>query len=254
MAAAFATVTEIQSLINHVLGLSAEATFSATIDSGDNANKAYTDAAITLARRNSAIRVIEAIGSNPSHSYWTELKTEVEVAYGDNIPACYGQIGKPQIQPTSDDTFQEGVPASAARIETIIDDANGCVTDLLGEGSFSHSTRREGALSPFTGLYDTSNGVIKFTGYACKIPMIQVPTTHGGIETLADGNVPYDLIHTVVRLTIGEVIPKGDSMYNFSLACAAEGQADINSIKSGAVRVAPIDVTRLIQYSARYRQ
>jgi hypothetical protein len=254
MPAAFATASEIQSLILHILGLAEEAVFADTIDAGQSQNKAYTDEAITIARRQSAIRLIEAIGSNPSHPYWGELSDFVTVAYDEKIPACYGNIGTPEVQPTSADSFSEAEPSSSAKIQSIIEDSNGCFTDFLGEGSFSHSTRRNGALSPFTRLFDTGNGRIKFTGYACRIPMIRVPETHGAIETLADTKVPYHLMHTVARSTIGLVVPKGEAMYNFSLAASAEGQADIEAIKSGATRVAPIDVGRLIQYSKRYNQ
>lgn len=344
MPVAYADAATIQSMINSIINANEPGLFAATIDTGASSDKRYSDAMITSARRMSALRVIDAIASNLSHPFWGELATKVAVTHGAVIPACFGEIGVPEIAPYSDvvasaivksiegpmtatfgsitiiapgigfvdpddigrrllvshgdvlyidelitavtdtDTcqiaapsdynlsaalvqvlgtdvtvagpYETGIEASAAEIDSYRADPVGSYTNMLGEGSLRHDQIRSSSIvrSPVTCRYSTENGYIKFTGYACRIPMIQQPVDTAASNTLADGSIPVQLAPTVVRLAIGLLVKEGDTLARIAAMYAAQGEIDLAQIKAGASSVAPIDITRAVQLYQRFRQ
>jgi hypothetical protein len=191
MAVTYAKADDIQAMIVSIINANTSGEFSVKVSRDTSGDLRFSDAFIRVARRFSAARVMEAIGSNLAHPFWGELKTDVAVAHGETIPPCFGEIGTPEIKPVNSVNWDyiEGFPASADEIDSYRGDSTGSTTlqlfgNPLGETNYTHlQNTGSGVKNPLSGKYSTDNGVLKFTGYACRIPMIQVPDDGG--RTLA---------------------------------------------------------------------
>jgi hypothetical protein len=273
----YADWRDVDALINHITNRNGS-TFSGVGDTSTSADNRYSDNAIVSARRKAAVRILEAIGSNVSHPYWAELKSDVSIVHGQKIPAHFGEIGLPQIAPfvteemnreitngvkaeddntlllaagtgafdsndvdrrivieyvdtstgvkttvidadvatvvdadqitlynyrtggpafsvvagtgwtvlvtiyqdsaidPADGLLMTGIPADPDEIESYRSNTKGVFGDLFGQGSVAHDEpTSDGFPSPLSLRYSTDNGVLKFTGAACFIPMIQKP-------------------------------------------------------------------------------
>jgi hypothetical protein len=112
----------VDSQLNHMVNRNVAGEFGPIGDTGTTSDKRYSDAAITEARRKAAVRILEAVGSNVSHPYWGELKTDVEVDHLAKIPPYFGEIGIPLIKPFLDivvsRTITNGQKAASSSLVT----------------------------------------------------------------------------------------------------------------------------------------
>lgn len=255
MPVAFANHIEIQAHIIDVLNANPEGQFSPFIDQTESSDKRRSDDAITSARRVAAHRIIEAIASNPSHPYWGELKTDVAVAYGDPIPACYGQIGIPLIVPFVGATARTGVPRDPDDVESARENTVGYLTDFFGEEALDiqqHNEAENGFVAPMSCWYSTANGVFKYTGNSAVIPMVRSALTEADYRDIADNKIPVPLVAANVRLAVAILMKEGDNLSQLAGVYAQQGEADLVKIQGGALEVAPINVARAIQNAQRY--
>ena len=341
MADVYADYTDIQAAIIAILNANEPGVFSTSVDTGESADSRYSNDMITNARRAAAYRILDAIGSNPSHPYWGSLATKVTVAHGDPIPACFGEIGVPEIlalgEPYSRNiggslgSVTNGYPTAAfadvglfvtadiGRVLTVLDgattvltgtilswvealgqtevtvdanatdsvsDCNATVTspaetiddwvtgiaaspdevesyrankhnmysNPLGDLTEQHDAGATtlGVYHPLMGRYSTANGYIKFTGYQCRIPMIQQPANLAAAETMADTKIPIALLGTCVRLALAILYKEGDNLARLAAIYSLQGENDLVAIRGGAIRSAPIDVARAVQFGQRY--
>lgn len=269
----------IDAQINHIVNRGLEGTFSVVGDSGDTADKRYSDDAVTQARRESTYRLLDAIGANPSHPFWGEMKSDVEVTHNDKIPAHFGEIGIPKIvgvapvtrtyagaskdpfdstvtipagptanlssddvgatfevydtsvvgndvlvlagtvqsvssvtafaatayttgdvttdltlitatelritRPITGDDYATALGAKPDEIDSWRADRKGTFSDLFGTGPKAYDAEdTDGMPSLKAGRYSTADGVLKFVGHRCMIPMIQRPTGAAEADTL----------------------------------------------------------------------
>lgn len=335
---AYATDEDIQSQINSIVNANPPKSFGPVPDTSDGADNRYSLEEITEARRKAAWRILDAIGSDPSHPYWGDLSDVVTVTYGQEIPPCYGEIGVPQVQEfsapgsyyetvrtisgvqlsggsptaslTGTDTFRDSdaglrfaftgmgfgptvtiasvddettatldtnadkaytdetvtlslqvasgewvdaMEADADEIDSYVRDYRGAYSDFYGMGRQFHDYLNEGRVpSPLAGKYSTANGIIRFTGTACRIPMIKVPATLAEAQVLADTKIPLGLSATCVRLAIGMLIKEGDNLARLAGIYNLQGENDLLSIRQGSVQSRGIDVSRAIQVAQRY--
>lgn len=252
----FANVTDIEAQLNHICNRAQDGVFSATGDTGQSADKRYSDDAITESRRKAAYKIFDALASNLSHPYWSYLSDEVELAHGDPIPPHYGEIGIPLISPYTGADFREGFPADGDEIESYRNDELGTFSDLYGSGTQAHNARTaDNVLSPMALRYSTDNGVIKFTGAACKLMMVKIPNTDEGddINTsdMADTMMPVTLSALNVKLALGLLIKEGDNLFRVAAWLAQEGEKELINIKMGAIHAQPIDPQKVIAMAQR---
>ena len=185
MSVIFANWKNIQGVINSIVNANPVGQFSERIATDETADKRFSDDYITQARRMSAARILEAIGSNPKHPFWGYLATKVPVTNGMAIPPSFGEIGIPEIKCTSTSQYIQGDPATSEEIDSYRGDSVGnnalrLFTNPLGEAVYDHDQNTtSGVRNPISGKYSTTNGYITFTGYACRVPMIQVPDDGG---------------------------------------------------------------------------
>lgn len=255
----FANWQDITAQINHITNRLAAGVFSHLGDTGESADKRYTDAAVNDARRKAAYRIFEAIGSNPSHPYWGILKTDVDFGYGDPIPPYYGEIGEPLISPSAGLEARTGFPADPDEIESYRGDIAGTFSNLYGAAAQEHDELTDDdVISPLSLLYSTNNGVIIFTGYECTIPMIVVPqgltspeadTT--AAEYMADTKMPIPLSTLNAKLALPGLVKEGDNLFRVAMYLGEQAERELTILKGGAVKVAPIDVGKAIQVSQR---
>lgn len=188
MSVTYAKGEDIQATILSIINANPAGQFSPLVATDNSSDKRFSDDYVRVARRYSAARVIEAIGANPSHPFWGQLATKVAVAYGGVIPPSFGEIGVPEIQPVNsvDSAYIQALEASADEIESYTGDASSASAGIslfsnpLGETTYTHLQKTtSGVKNPLSAKYSTSNGFLIFTGYACRIPMIQVPDDGG---------------------------------------------------------------------------
>jgi hypothetical protein len=255
----FADYQDIQAQIIDILNANAASTFSSEVDSSPSGDERRSDDAVTAARRHSAYRIFSAIGQNLAHPYWGQLSTLETVANNGTIPPCYGNIGTPLIQPFTGFTggnagFLTGIPKSPAEIESARLDAKGTMTNYFGTRLQHNSFREVSVVSPVSCWYSTQNGVLQFTGYAAKVPMIKVPTTQTLSEEMADEKIPLELAATNVKLAVSLLMKEGDlNILRIGLAFAQLGETDLLDIRSGATRTEPINLGRAVGLAQQLR-
>ncbi len=239
--------------INHLLNRNPSGQFSAVGDTSAAADQRYSDEGVTAARRIAGQRILDAIGKNIAHPFWGILKTDVLVTNGQVIPACYGEIGVPMISAYDGGDFEEGLEADSDEVVAYRNDRVNTFTDFYGdESGLAHDEEYEGITSPFTQRYATANGVIRFTGHQCKIPMIVIPTTEGADDTYVDERIPLALQELNVKLALPILVKEGDSLIRVASWLGGLGEAELFAVSGGAVSVKPIDYTRGIQTAQRY--
>lgn len=174
----FANHLDIQAQINDIINANTPGVHSPDVGAGVTADLRYSNGMVTAARRMAAIQIIDAIASNPNHSFWTEYATDVVVTHGSSIPSCYGQIGVPKIKRHATGEYETALPVSAAQIDSFRANVAGTFSSpLVGrDDAPAHDAEYPlGVPNPLSGKYSTENGVLKFTGYECKVPMVLAP-------------------------------------------------------------------------------
>ena len=255
----FADWHDITAQINHIVNRSPDGQFTHLGDTGDSADKRYSDDAVNDSRRKAAYRIFEAIGSNPSHPYWGWLKSDVDFNYGDRIPPYYGEIGEPQIEPYSGAEPQTGFPADPGQIESYRLDQAGTYSNLYGNGTVSHDdVTADEVTSPLSLLYSTNNGVVLYTGHDCTIPMILVPQgvsspTVGlnAAEYMADEKMPTPLQALNVKLALPGLVKEGDNLYRVAMFLGEQGERELIMVKGGQVKIQPINVAKSIEWAQK---
>lgn len=406
----YADPRDIEAQLNHILNRLAAETYSHEGDTSPTRDKRYADETVVESRRKAGYRILEAIGSNPSHPYWGDLSEYVTVAHRSIIPPCLGEIGIPEIKAypdtyflersvvgttqsgvstttfsladafssadvgmfvylggvlygeitgaTSDtievdaagpgapqagvdieirslrsESFLPGVPAAADWIESVRSDRLGTYTNPLGDGQQPHNELQgTGLPSSVCWRYSTDNGVLRFTGHECRIPMVKLPdlpyrekssivasplvilltgsnnvelasgswttadigrtvvTSVGNMDgqiisisgvsneiallsgppsdatpltaipatvyenslaDFVDTRIPVDLAALNVKLALPLLVKEGDNAFRIAITLGNEGERELINIKSGGIKVNPIDPARLIQFSQR---
>lgn len=248
----FADYRDIDAQINHICNRSPQGGFSEFGDTGQTADKRYSDDAVTESRRKAAYRIFDNIGANLSHPFWGTLSELVDLDYGDTIPPYFGEIGIPQILPTSrDEVYRTATSADSDEIESYVEDEIGAFSDLYGNGKQAADKRgRNRVLSPMALRYSTEQDVIQFTGAACQIPMILIPTGDD-LADMMDNKMPVTLSALNVKLALHLLIKEGDNLFRVAQYLGALGEAELASIKTGATHVVPIDPQKLIALSQK---
>lgn len=253
VSAYFADVDDITSQINHICNRSPANVFSPVGDTSESADKRYSDGAIESARRMAAHKIFSAIGSNPSHPYWGQLKTDVPVANGGVIPPYYGEIGVPQIS-VNGGTYRNGYPADGDEIDSWRNDESGTFSNFYGtedDQAYNETTDPDDVMSPMALKYNTGGGVLVYTGSNAKIPMIAVPGNLSDAEDMADNKIPFNLAALNVKLALPLLVKEGDNLFRTAAFLGQQGENELLQVAGGAVKVQPIDVAKAIQLSQR---
>lgn len=243
---------EIQATINAIVNANPVGEFSHRIATDNTSDKRYSDAFITAARRMSASRVMRAIGTNLNHPFWSELSTRVTVAHGAKIPPYFGEMGGPEIQPVAGSEFIQGKPATTEEVESYRGDAIDTALAIslfsnpLGETQYTHLQRTaSGVKNPISAKYSTTNGYLAFSGYECRIPMIQVPDNGGRAIT---GTVSVsDTSTNVVGLNAFQVGDLGKR-----LIVTSEGQLILVGVIQSLTTTTLTDDTAVLDTSSEY--
>lgn len=73
---------------------------------------------IANARQQAALEVLSAISTNPTHGYYGDLSSLINVAHNSFLPAHDGEIGTPKIVPFEGAAEREGIPADPDEIDS----------------------------------------------------------------------------------------------------------------------------------------
>jgi hypothetical protein len=231
----FAVVTDIDAQIADVLNAAAEWAGAITLGS--------TSAdAIALARKQSWLEIIRAIGGNPEGPYWATLATYVdhEIPDGEDgvrLADHEGEVGIPKIVPFEGATPRSGRPADpdeidAYRLETA---DKPCFTgEITGVGVPHDQADEDGTMSSISCRYSIVTNYLKFTGKTCKVPMIVIT------EAMLTEKILLALSPTVTKRAIPKLVKPGSNIALIAGAYGADGKQDLVEINGGAISVRPV--------------
>lgn len=226
--ASSAQIIELERLIVYVLN--ASGTWDGPID-----DKRRSAESVTQSRIGATMELYDAIASNPQHGFWGVLATDVDVDHNDLLPEHLGQVGIPMIYTHEDaEDPVEGVPADPDEIDSWRSDTLGLHSKLCGEIVAHDAVDDNEMPSPLAGYYSLVNSRIKFTGYACEIPMVQI--TVAQVET----KTPVPFMHTIAKLAPLYHFKEGDNLPATANALIQAGRQDLERIRAGAMNVSPV--------------
>lgn len=224
----FADPTRTENQIKDILN-AATAGYGAAID-----NLKYTAGAITAARIGSGVEVLRALAANPQNGYHGSLSTPITVTHNQFLPGHDGEPGIPLIVPFAGAAARAGVPAAPDEIDSYRDDATlALYTGALDGGTPHDQADPQGMPSAISCRYSIINGLIKFTGLSCQIPLIQLT------REMANTGVPEVFEPTLIKLSIPKLVKEGDNVYLFAREYYAMGREDLQEIMRGAMKVRP---------------
>lgn len=250
----FALADTINSHIIDVINAAPGGTFSPSIDITDRGDQRRSQETIDSARVLASREVIEAVASNPAHSYWPLLSELVTHQNDSIIQPHYGEIGIPRIkESTASSVFKEGIPKDRDEVEGVVYSHDTEPADFYGfpKAGVSYETALGTRPRPNKLWYSTSGGRILFSGSACKIPMI------GKSEDVADellfvsANVPVNLIPTVVKRAVGMLVKEGDNLFQLAAWLNQGAMSDLIEIKGGVLQVRPLNLSQIVERSQR---
>ena len=175
---------------------------------------------ITSARRRATEELIKAIAENRQHSYWGVLASDVTVAHDAYLPEHIGKHGIPLIIQASGTPRQLGMEADADDIDSWRNDTLGLFTRFNGETVPHNDKDSNNQPSPISGYYAIINKKLKFTGYSCVIPMIQLPADN----TWYDTHTPSEYISTVIKLALFYCFKEGDNVADAIMSFTKKGK------------------------------
>jgi len=254
----FATQDQIKAHIIDVINAAPSGDFSPFIDVSDRADKRRSQDAVDSAATIASREVIEAVASNISHPYWVQLRDLATHQNKSVITIHYGEIGIPLIKPTaSSQKYLTGIPKSVDEIEGILYGPETEPSDFygfprsVGGQTYDANLTANGRNRPHLLWYSTTDGEIQFTGASCKIPMIVKPEDPTDEAEFVREHVPINLIWTVVKRAVPQLVKEGDNLFQLSAWLNQQGMADLIEIKGGALKVAPLNLNQMVQLSQR---
>lgn len=200
--------------------------------------------AITKSRKWASLEVIKAIATNPQHGYWGQLAEYLDVDHNDFLPDHVGTHGIPQITPFANAQPIIGKEADPDEVDSYRNDTHGLYTRIAGETVLHDQADSNGMASPVAGFYSIVNNQIKFTGYECAVPVIQID------EELVDTLTPNAFLPTVVKLAVFMNLKEGDNLAPIAGQMHEAGQRDLAAIAAGSMSVSPVSDVMQAQKAA----
>lgn len=228
-------LTEIEDTIKDILNAGASGVFGGAVS-----DKRRSAAAITSARRKAVFEIIEAIASNPSHGFWQSLATDVAVESGAILPAFLGTPGIPQIQPFDGAEFGDGIEERPEMIDYYRSPmADNFQQTLNNAPATAHNLAYNGLPSRGSGKYSIRGQRVKFTGFACKVPLIISPqvSDNSNFNDYCDKHLPAFSVPCVIGLSFQYLVKEGDNILPIAQGLVQFGKAELNKIRGGAMAV-----------------
>jgi hypothetical protein len=218
---------------NHIKDiLNAAATWGGAINSARRSAQA-----ISQARVESGMEILQAIAANPQNSYYASLTAMVVITHNAPLPAYDGEPGIPLILTFTGGPEIAGVPADPDEIDAFRDAALGL--DVYSGASdalpIAHDAQDDNAMpSPTSGFYAIVNGLFKFTGKTARIPLVTLT------QAKADTGIPDVYESTLVKLAIPKLVKEGDNLSVYAAAYGQAGLIDLAMIRAGETVVSPL--------------
>lgn len=125
--------------------------------------------------------------------------------------------------------YQAGYKADPDEIDSFRNDTLGLFSSVAHDAVDENDMPSELAM-----FWSIVNQQLKFTGYDCKIPMIQF------IEADCATKTPVFAIPTIVKLAPLFNLKEGDNLVGIAQTLASAGMDDLRQIASGAMTVTPV--------------
>jgi hypothetical protein len=218
---------------NHIKDiLNAAATWGGAINS-----KRRSPEAISQARVDAGMEILQAIAANPQNSYYASLAVLTPITHNGFLPAFDGEPGIPLLVIFAGGTQVAGTPADPDEIDSYRNDpdALSVYTGAADGVHTDHDAADENQMPAATaGLYAIVNGLFKFTGTSAEIPLVKLT------QAMADASVPDVYESTIVKLAIPKLVKEGDNLSVYAQAYGQAGLVDLAMIRGGETVVSPL--------------
>jgi hypothetical protein len=218
---------------NHIIDiLNAAAAWGGAINS-----KRRSAQAISQARVEAGMEILQSIAANPQNSYYPSLASLTIVTHNSELPAFDGEPGIPLIVTFTGGPEVAGVPADPDEIDSYRAAPAGLdvYSGAADATRVAHDQPDANQMpSPTSGLYAIVNGYFKFTGASAKILLVKLS------QAQADTSVPDVYESTIVKLAIPKLVKEGDNLSVYAQAYGQAGLMDLALIRAGETVVSPI--------------
>lgn len=137
-------------------------------------------------------------------------------------------VDNPNALDIIDADYMAGMEADPDEIDSYRNDRNG----LFGTRHDSYD--ENGIRSELSGYWSIVNKQLKFTGYECKVPLIQF------YEADCVTRTPYAYLSTIVKLSPLWNLKEGDNLVGIAQTLVNAGMDDLKQIAAGAMTVTPV--------------
>lgn len=122
------------------------------------------------------VATYEAVGSSVNITYATPGGNDFALANSSSNSITRSAATLSGGGEVDEDKYTTAIPADPDWIDSARNNVLGMSSDYFGTGRVNHNEDLDdGVASPLAGRYATPNGVMKFTGFAAKIPLIKIP-------------------------------------------------------------------------------